>query len=240
MNLQSTFLIVTAHPDDEAVLLGGTIREIVAHGGTVHLCVLTRGEKGIQHLSHTDNTCPVTEIRALELESSAGVLGISSIVQGDFPDGELARVEPSLVHTYIASVVKEFMPDALITFGPTPYYPHSDHITTRLRVLEALSLMREKELWNGDVFLHILPEENQRVLTEMRKGRKATTGVYAEGDDAKYQGIVVETPVSDASFEEKLRAVGQYHSQHPENFIHWLRKFPLQNEYYINLDTTSY
>src|SRR5271156_6010690 len=80
-------LAVYAHPDDADVACGGTLARWARAGSAVHLVVCTDGGKG--------TTDPETEseklvaIRALELEEASALIGLASVTNLGFPDGEL-------------------------------------------------------------------------------------------------------------------------------------------------------
>ena len=80
-------LAVYAHPDDADVACGGSLARWAKAGSAVHLVVCTDGGKGT-----TDPTVEPGELaaeRAAELEASSALIGLSSVENLGFLDGEL-------------------------------------------------------------------------------------------------------------------------------------------------------
>src|SRR5271157_2235582 len=80
-------LAVYAHPDDADVGCGGTLARWALGGSSVHLIVCTDGGKGT-----TDPDVVPARLaaeRAGELEASSALIGLSSVDNLGFPDGEL-------------------------------------------------------------------------------------------------------------------------------------------------------
>src|SRR5437868_10023534 len=75
-----TLMTVHAHPDDETISTGGVMAKAVADGHRVVLVTGTRGEMGeivVPEMDTADNHRRLGEIRAGELESAMGVLGVT-------------------------------------------------------------------------------------------------------------------------------------------------------------------
>jgi N-acetyl-1-D-myo-inositol-2-amino-2-deoxy-alpha-D-glucopyranoside deacetylase len=71
-------LFVHAHPDDESISTGGTIATLAARGAHVILLVCTRGELG-EVVAPDLASRPLGEVRRLELENAARVLGVREV-----------------------------------------------------------------------------------------------------------------------------------------------------------------
>ena len=68
-------MVISPHPDDESIGCGGTICGHVAAGDTVHVELLTSGEKGGHGLSEHETALK----REAEAQSAAKILGIAHI-----------------------------------------------------------------------------------------------------------------------------------------------------------------
>jgi len=68
-------LVIAPHPDDEAIGCGGAIALHKQRGDTVHLAVLTSGERGIPNLAPAETVA----IREAETRAAARVLGIDRV-----------------------------------------------------------------------------------------------------------------------------------------------------------------
>ena len=80
-------LAVYAHPDDADVGCGGTLARWAKAGSAVHLIVCTDGGKGTSDPDMKPKKLAV--VRAGELEASSGLIGLASVDNLGFPDGEL-------------------------------------------------------------------------------------------------------------------------------------------------------
>jgi LmbE family N-acetylglucosaminyl deacetylase len=108
-------LVLSPHPDDEAIGLGGAIRHHVVTGDKVRVVFLTSGENG-GHGVPPDVTLP---IREAEAQQAAEILGSDSIEFWRQPDGNL-KADAPLVRR---------LRDAIEAFEPNRIYvPHQDEM----------------------------------------------------------------------------------------------------------------
>jgi bacillithiol biosynthesis deacetylase BshB1 len=105
---------IGAHPDDVELQMGGTVLLLRALGYSVALVDLTRGEMG---------TRGTAEIRALEAEKAAGLLGVAERRTLDLGDGHLEVNDAS--KDAVIRVYREFRPT--IVLAPWIEDRHPDH-----------------------------------------------------------------------------------------------------------------
>lgn len=120
-------LAVWAHPDDESYLSGGLMAAAAAAGGRVVNVTATLGEHG------TDDPVVLpperlTGIRRHELRAALAALGVYETVELGFEDGTLAAVAPAVGVRRISTLLDEFDPDIVVSFGPDGFTGHPDHI----------------------------------------------------------------------------------------------------------------
>ena len=130
-------LAVTAHPDDESLYCGGTLRLLTQAGHESRLLTLTRGESG-----RTLGMCLLDELgdfREAELRNAATVLGISQVRLLAFPDGALAHAVERAARA-VAEIVQEFNPKIVLTFPPNGMNGHPDHIATNRAVVQGIKM----------------------------------------------------------------------------------------------------
>src|SRR6195952_227274 len=72
-----------AHPDDEALLTGGSLARAAAEGHRVVLVVATDGEGGLPSASTASD---LGRRRAAELDAAAAALGCARVVRLGLPD----------------------------------------------------------------------------------------------------------------------------------------------------------
>ena len=78
-------LVISPHPDDEAIGCGGTLRTHVERGDTVHAVFLTSGERG----GHGRPPADTARLREREAVAAATVLGLAAVEFWRGPDGAL-------------------------------------------------------------------------------------------------------------------------------------------------------
>lgn len=156
----ATVLAFHAHPDDEALLTGGTLARLAAEGHRVVIVVATDGivrrERAVGERTRLD-----------ELEASASVLGAARVVHLGYADSGHGAIlfpdPPGLVRFVradvdeaagrLAELIRDEQADLLLSYDPRGGYGHRDHVKvhevgaraaeiTGIRVLEA-TLPRE-------------------------------------------------------------------------------------------------
>jgi LmbE family N-acetylglucosaminyl deacetylase len=156
----ATVVAFHAHPDDEALLTGGTLARLAAEGHRVIIVVATDGV--------TDPASdPGGQARLDELRASASVLGAARVVHLGYADSghgpvlfpdppgrtRFVRAEVGEAAAKLAALIAEEHADLLLSYDPQGGYGHRDHIKvhqvgaraaqmTGTRVLEA-TLPRE-------------------------------------------------------------------------------------------------
>jgi LmbE family N-acetylglucosaminyl deacetylase len=133
-------LAVYAHPDDADVACGGTLARWAAAGAAVHLVVCTDGGKGT-----FDPEVKATElaaVRAAELEESSALIGLASVVNLGYPDGEL--IDSDSFREALVRAVRRLRPGVVCGHDPTAmffgqeYFNHRDHRIAGAALLDAV------------------------------------------------------------------------------------------------------
>jgi LmbE family N-acetylglucosaminyl deacetylase len=134
-------LAVYAHPDDADVACGGTLARWAKGGSAVHLVVCTDGGKGT-----TDSAVEPAQLaaeRAVELESSSELIGLSSVENLGFPDGELTDSDD--FRRTLVERVRALRPAVVCGHDPTAvffgqeYFNHRDHRIAGAALLDAVA-----------------------------------------------------------------------------------------------------
>jgi LmbE family N-acetylglucosaminyl deacetylase len=122
-------MCILAHPDDESLGTGGILARYAAEGVATSLITATRGERGWQAGAGIyPGPEALGRMREAELRTAAHVLGLHEVVILDYQDGELDRAEPAEAIGQLVAHVRRMRPDVVVTFDPTGYYGHPDHI----------------------------------------------------------------------------------------------------------------
>lgn len=123
-----------AHPDDEAIFTGGTMRLLADAGAEVVLVVATRGERGLEHGSDG----PLGDHRTAETLASADALGIARVWFLGYDDSGLVA-DPDHAEAFahapvdeaverLAEVLHDTQVDALVAYDEAGIYGHPDHV----------------------------------------------------------------------------------------------------------------
>ena len=188
-------LVVTAHPDDESPLAGGTIRQVSDSGGEVHLVCATLGEKGRAYVSEHYTEEELKEVRRKELLAAGDVLGLSSVFFLNFPDGQLLPHALEL-QAQLSQVISKLNPEVLMSFGPDGYTGHTDHQT-----IYAICKSISTEILLPFAMFCLPPapyrQECQEVLFKKRK-----FGAYSQSQTCAESNIKIAV-----NGEQKLRAL---------------------------------
>lgn len=141
-----TVVAFHAHPDDEALLTGGTLARLAAEGHRVVLVTATAGEAGLSSAALHGND-GLGERRLAELQRSADLLGCARLVVLGYPDsgsgqsphaGSFATLDPAGPAQRLAELLDEEAADALMTYDERGGYRHPDHVQVhRVGILAA-------------------------------------------------------------------------------------------------------
>ena len=120
-----------AHPDDEALLTGGTLASLSRAGHRVVLVVATDGGNGLTAPGARD----LGGRRVAELEAAAAVLGVHRVVRLGYPDsGDTGDVVDGFCHADVEAVadrvvrvLEEEGADLLLGYDRRGGYGHPDH-----------------------------------------------------------------------------------------------------------------
>ena len=142
-----TVVFVHAHPDDEAIFTGATIRRLADAGARVVLVTATSGELGEPRVPLRGRT--LGQVRDAELERSADLLGVQRLVRlgkrdsgipvGDDPRAFVRADLPALART-IAALVEREGAEAVVGYDADGIYGHPDHVAVHLLARHAAGL----------------------------------------------------------------------------------------------------
>lgn len=122
-------LAVFAHPDDEAMGMGGTLARYSAEGVETYLVCASRGERGWFGPEEQDpGPERLGQIRTEELEDAVEELGLTGLHFLGYIDGEVDQAKPGEIIGRIVSHIRRIRPQVIVTFPPDGNYGHPDHI----------------------------------------------------------------------------------------------------------------
>lgn len=101
-------VVFAAHPDDEVLGMGATIKKL-SKKNNVHLCVVTEGATA-QYSNKK-----MIEVRRTSCKKSSKILGISSIDFLDFPDMSLDTIPHLTLNKALEKIINKFKPEIVFT-----------------------------------------------------------------------------------------------------------------------------
>ena len=134
-------MAIYAHPDDADVAAGGLLAQWASEGCVVHLVVVCDGAKG-SHGPKADSVA-VRDVRRAELQMAADLLGATSVLGLDRPDGEV--VNDVGLREQLVGLVRKYRPEVVLGPDPTAvifggvYVNHRDHRETGWALLDAVA-----------------------------------------------------------------------------------------------------
>jgi len=128
-------LLVTAHPDDDAFYVGGTLFRLKDSGASVRQVVCTDGDKGYYWFNDSESTARIRQEEELECAKLAGIDEVAFL---SLPDGRMTADE-NLVRR-LEKEISEFKPEVILSFDAEyPYrVSHRDHRATGEAVAAAV------------------------------------------------------------------------------------------------------
>ncbi len=113
----SRILVLSPHPDDEAIGCGGTLRKHIIDGDKVQVIFLTSGERGGHGMSEEETK----RVREREAKDAAAILGYESFEFWRIPNGKL-RVTKSTVER-LQVKLKDWRPDFIYVTHDKEMHP---------------------------------------------------------------------------------------------------------------------
>jgi LmbE family N-acetylglucosaminyl deacetylase len=191
-------LVVVAHPDDETLYAGGSIRQATRRGEYVTVVTLTHGEAG-----RTLDVCRPSELAAQrrhEFETAMSVLGVTDALLLDYPDGALGENSARAAEE-LRDLVNDRQPREIITFPANGMNGHPDHVASHHATLDAV----RRSAWEPARLLAFADPKEYR--QDRRPGYLAPTEVNRlRVPPNRYHDISDVVP-------DKLRALGSYETQ---------------------------
>ena len=157
------YLLVVAHPDDEVLGAGATIKKLTEKGHIVDVCIMS-SQAAARNLRPDDS--------ALEndIKKSAEMLGIREMYHGSFANIKMNN-EPHLsLVQFIEKAILESEADVIITHHPSD--TNNDHLHTSMACQAAIRLFQRrsdvkplKEFW----YMEVLSSTEWSVNTAMNR-----------------------------------------------------------------------
>lgn len=151
----NTALTLLAHPDDETVLVGGTLAMLAAHGVAVHVVCATRGEGGEagEPPVVTDRR-DLGQAREAELRCAAERLGAASVDFLGYIDPEIGpenqlgpfQADFETLVSQLMDHVQRAQADLVLVHGPDGEYGHPAHQLMHRAAMTAIERLSDPPL----------------------------------------------------------------------------------------------
>lgn len=115
----ANILVLAAHPDDEIIGMGGTIKKLTKNNKVV-LCVVSEGASA----QYKDPK--MISVRREACQKSSNLLGISKVEFLDFPDMQLDTIPHLEINRSLEKIIKKYQPKIVYTTPPNDV--NKDHL----------------------------------------------------------------------------------------------------------------
>ncbi|NEE00274.1 PIG-L deacetylase family protein [Phytoactinopolyspora halotolerans] len=134
-----TVVVMHAHPDDEAIFTGATIRRLADRGARVVLITATLGDLGASFVPLAPGET-IVQRRTAELERAAELLGVARLAllgrrdsglpgaADNVHPAALAAAAPGQVAAEVASIIEREGAEAIVHDDAFGIYGHPDHV----------------------------------------------------------------------------------------------------------------
>jgi len=159
----ATLVFFHAHPDDESIATGGTMRRAADEGHRVVLVLATKGEHGEVAEGFLDPAETLGERRLVETQLSAEILGVSVVEflgyvdsgMMDTPEndveGSFWRADVEEAARRLATILERESADVLTVYDENGNYGHPDHIQVHRVGLRAAALAGVETVFEATV-----------------------------------------------------------------------------------------
>jgi LmbE family N-acetylglucosaminyl deacetylase len=251
--VSGTLVTFHAHPDDEAIITGGTMARASDDGHRVVLVFATRGEHGEVAKGFLEPSEELAHRREIEARAAAEILGVARVEFLGYQDsgmvetstndapGSFWSADVEEAAQRLARVLVEEQAFVLTTYDERGGYGHPDHIQAHRVGLRAAAVAGTPRVYEATV-------SRQHFLTIAREGfEEMPTGAQPPNPDDFDLGVDESriTTIVDVSgvIDRKRAAMAAHASQIPEESFflaldpgRFLRTFGL--EWYIRMDRT--
>lgn len=128
------YLVVVAHPDDEVLGVGATIKKLVSEGNEVAVSIMVGKAAARANISESLQS---------ETDHVLKLLGVKKKYMADFPNIQMNTVPHLQLVQFVEKCIEDFSAEAIITHHPSD--TNNDHVMTSQAVQAACRLFQRKE-----------------------------------------------------------------------------------------------
>ena len=250
-NNKLSLLAVFAHPDDESIMMGGTLAFYARRGVEVHVLCATRGEWGSISDSSLASRENLGAVREIELQNACEILGANLLGFLDCPDGNVNETNWRETEEKIVKAIRRTRPQVVVTFGPDGFYWHPDHIAIGSITTQAFASAGKNDCFRSQFEEGIMPFQPEKLYYAVYPDflmRQLATSVSEKNEAAHLWGFSAESfgvPAREITtmlnieetLSEKMQAIRSHQTQFaPDNVFSLLddeaAKLFLSREYF--------
>ena len=128
------YLVVVAHPDDEALGCAATIHKLIKEGNEVAIVTMA---------NHAAARANISDTLAEDQKKAFEIMGVKKSYAADFPNIKMNTVPHLDLVQFIERCIEDFGAEAIITHHPSD--TNNDHVVTSYAVQAACRLFQRKE-----------------------------------------------------------------------------------------------
>ena len=128
------YLVVVAHPDDEALGCAATIHKLVKEGHKVAVATMA---------NHAAARANISDTLAEDQKKAFEIMGVKKSYAADFPNIKMNTVPHLDLVQFVERCIEDFGVEAIITHHPSD--TNNDHVVTSYAVQAACRLFQRKE-----------------------------------------------------------------------------------------------
>lgn len=202
----ATFLVVAAHPDDEALGFGGSAHVLSQRGHTIHSVVL------VGDADARDSRPDLSDLHS-DTDEAHRILGMEPPIRGPFPNIKLNTVPHLDLVQFIEDAIRDTGPDIVITVHPGDI--NDDHYQVSRACQAAVRLPQRQptvKAIQGLFFMEVLSSSDWAILPTPAPFRpQLYIEIGKESLDTKitalhrYRGVMRDYPHSRS--DESVRAL---------------------------------
>ena len=228
--MAGTLVVFHAHPDDEAIVTGGTMARAAAEGHRVVLVVATRGDLGEVAEGVLAPGESLADRRVLETEQAAAALGVARVdylgyvdsgMEGEpqnHADGSFWSADIDEAAGRLAEILRREQAEVLTTYDERGGYGHPDHVQVHRVGVRAAELAGTPRVYEATLDRDYVRELIRAARDEMDPADAPDDMPDPDDFDVGVESERITTVVDVSAYTEQKRgAMAAHASQIPED-----------------------